>query len=545
MGDGRSKDALRRYPALAYLIGAGLLALLLPSALTLPNSGPPTLAEYAPVTGQSDAASGDVSAFGQTSSGGVGAAAGRGGAGTVDAEQIFDSGGRFVRKAGTKRCVGQPPRQTEDPLSPPCIAFYEGDNSGATYRGVTRDEVNVVLQLENSNGDNSLTDCSQPPNSDDGPRALACKSYMRFFNERYQTYGRTVRLYDFNGTTWRDDDRLKQFAYGAVSLDVGSAKSKVMSVGHAGGSRSRYSQYAPYLTSFQADDEDKLRTLETYVCDKLANRPARFSGNVADQNKTRKFGLIATNSIARYSDQFKSDLKKMCGVTISIDSYDYKDATAPSRMQADGVTTVLIGVADTGHATITSAAAQSGWFPEWVIMGWSVKAFDTNTYGRLGHPAEWRNSFGVTFDHRRDAVIDQPWHRAYREGCPDCPEIRFGTQSTFIPFAYDVVQMIFYGIQASGPKLTPDNFDKGLHSIDQNRSSDPYRPAAYFAPGNWSFVKDATEIRWDPSGRPPGSGTAGCYRLPGGGVRYRAGEWPTGDSSLDVSGPCQGDAIPE
>lgn len=47
------------------------------------------------------------------------------------------------------RCVGDPPRQTADPLSPPCIPFWEGDNHCQTYGiGVDCDEVRIVVYLE-------------------------------------------------------------------------------------------------------------------------------------------------------------------------------------------------------------------------------------------------------------------------------------------------------------------------------------------------------------------------------------------------------------
>lgn len=107
---------------------------------------------------------------------------------------------------------------------------------------------------------------------------------------------------------------------------------------------------------------------------------------------------------------------------------------------------------------------------------------------------------------------------------------------------YDNLRMLFWGIQAAGPRLTVQNVDKGLHAIPPRGSPDPYKPAVYFAPGNYTFVKDATAIWWDPAGRAPGDGV-GCWRLSQGGARRRAGEWPVGDGDLFdlASSPCQGD----
>lgn len=178
----------RRYPALVYLVGAGLLGLLLPSALRIPQSGPSTLAEYAPVTGEGEGES-DISELGAGSSGGVGF--GRAG-GRTDPSDITDSDRGLVRKAGDKRCVGKPARQTEDPLSPPCIAVYEGDNGGATAKGVTRDEVKVIIETEETTVDQqagAFIDCAEAPRSDEPPRDLVCKAWQKYFNDRFQTYG--------------------------------------------------------------------------------------------------------------------------------------------------------------------------------------------------------------------------------------------------------------------------------------------------------------------------------------------------------------------
>lgn len=137
----------RDYPPLA---AAGLVMLLLlavlPSALNLPQSNPAETLEYAPVPpeddNRSDPPTGNLSSLGLASSAGPGSdatATGFDGLGTPE--------GRPVKAPSTKRCVGEPPRQTEDPMSPPCVAFFRGENGGTTYSGVTAEEVRVVVYL--------------------------------------------------------------------------------------------------------------------------------------------------------------------------------------------------------------------------------------------------------------------------------------------------------------------------------------------------------------------------------------------------------------
>src|SRR5438270_4484283 len=45
----------------------------------------------------------------------------------------------------TRPCVGDPPRQIEDPQAPPCVNYWKGDNGGATSYGVTRDEIRIAV----------------------------------------------------------------------------------------------------------------------------------------------------------------------------------------------------------------------------------------------------------------------------------------------------------------------------------------------------------------------------------------------------------------
>ena len=238
-GAGRSKRgaAARRYPALVWLLGAVALALLLPSGLTLPNRGPSTLAEYAPVPGQGKGTS-PVANLGEAGSGDLGGAPAAGApANTSTTTTPGPSAlapGRVIRKGGTKRCVGDPARQTEDPLSPPCVAFFDGDNGGATAKGVTADEVTVVMHGEDRTTD-QIVDCSAPPASSDSGTDSLCRGFTRFFNERYQTYGRHVRVYDTHSVANADiEDKLRPFA----SLISGSATTQTIGITSNGQLRS-------------------------------------------------------------------------------------------------------------------------------------------------------------------------------------------------------------------------------------------------------------------------------------------------------------------
>jgi hypothetical protein len=546
------RAALRRYPALGYLAATGALALLLPSGLTVPNSGPPTLAEYAPVPGQGEGQS-DTGELGLPTTGGLGAG-GRGEGGVGGPPGAPPAGapdqGELIRKPGSKRCVGNPPRQTEDPLSPPCIAHFEGDNFGSTWTGVTRDEVVVVAEISSVDQSKEVVDCAEPIQEDDLAQDRLCKAYMRFFNDRYQTYGRTVHLYSSHSASPTDViERYRPFALMQTSTPSRGKERRVLGVGYTSRARKDYQAEAPYQISFRPDVDDLAAIEASYACLKLEGRPARYAGDTAYHSTPRKFGFWTPfPELGELDKAFIAALKDTCGIDVSqTTGMDYKDQTVAARMKAAGVTTVFV-TGQSAIVNITTQATQATWFPEWVVHTSSIGLRDisSNFFARTADPLQWRNAVGMNFDLRRPRLDNQSWYRAYKEGCPDCPEISFATERGAVTDAatsYDALSMLFYGIQAAGPRLTPVNIDRGLHAIPPRASTDPFRPAAYFAPGNYTFLKDAMGMWWDPTGTPPGSSERGCWRLAHDGRRFRRGEWLRGDGDLKEPGACQGDVF--
>ena len=554
-GAERRANALRRYPALVWLVAAGLLALLLPSGLTLPQSGPSTLAEYAPVPGAGEGSS-DVGELASTQSQGIGSGGrGEGGGARGGDEGVAEdrTNGKLVRKAGTKRCVGNPPRQTEDPSSPPCVAFFDGDNFGATSPGVTRDTIDVTVVMTDyspalDERPGEVIDCSDPVTPDDPLPDAMCKGYTRFFNDRYQTYNRRVRLWSAHSGVSPADLREKYAPFAHVQRGGTGSMSQngVLSVGYIGQPRATYHQWAPLMVTYRSDQETQRALFSTYVCDRLVGRPARYAGDPTMRADERKFGLLYSDKTN--AERVKAGVKETCGLIFDAESGDYDKPTGIAQLRTEGVTTVVVVVGNTGHVTASNYATQQGWFPEWVITpGSDLNGIDVNFFGRQAAPTQWGNAFGITHDIRRAELEAQPWYRAYKEGCggESCPEpsMSNGTSVLFAPSLYEAFAMLFYGIQSAGPRLTPENIDRGLHAIPARASDDPFRPAAYFEPGNYSFVKDGMAIWWDPTGQVPGSSTSGCYRLPEEGRRHRPGEWPDGDDLVKGAGPCQGDTF--
>jgi hypothetical protein len=161
------------------------------------------------------------------------------------------------------------------------------------------------------------------------------------------------------------------------------------------------------------------------------------------------------------------------------------------------------------------------------------------TYRGLFPATQSINAFATTSSRRlAERIEDQDAYQASKAACATC-----GVTTTIV---YDEVLLFFWGIQAAGPNLTMHNVDRGLHAIPQRPSPNPWTPSAYFAPSNWSFIKDMMLARWDPAGVLPGQ-APGCWRLVEQGRRYRPQDWATspGDEGFDQfdAWPCHGETL--
>lgn len=570
-----------------------VLLAAMPSALHLPQTNPSQTLEYAPVPPEDDQVNpptGNFSSLGLGSSSGIGAQGGDGGRG-LDAAGAVPAG-RSVKAPSTKRCVGNPPRQTEDPLSPPCVAVFTGDNGGATYQGVTRDEVRVLFYFEGTGGQlgssrgqeapcfGKYHDLAQPPEEDEHVFVRAIRPYQRFFNERYQTYGRFVHFFAYcrtsNGATaeQRRADaaenyaRIKPFAvvnYGTFGntkayTDVMLSKDVLVFTG-AQNARfvccdgvEAFAQYPGLRWGTAASTEEYAEIFSSLVCAQVVGRPVSFGGN-ANQGQPRVLGMINNDrsnhrpygTLARLVRQQVED----CGGEFA---YEARSAPPPegacspdaataemAEMQGRGITTIIWPVGnDTGGDDgcshyFQSAGVSLRYLPEVVVAG--NGGSETVLSGQLSQQEFARNQMMMTAYPRGDDLGKMPCAYAAREAEPEIPARdleNFGCEF------YGAIRLLFTGIQVAGPRLDPASMDKGYHAIPDKPTRDPYTEACFFDSGDYTCVKDAQLEHWDPSGQTPGTSGGGCWRMVEGGKRYLAGTWPERDIAALVrpDNPC-------
>ncbi|HEX9890009.1 MAG TPA: hypothetical protein VGA69_11060 [Nitriliruptorales bacterium] len=568
----------RRYPPLAGALCAALIAVfVLPSALNVPQSNPTQTLEFAPIPPADDEPpppdSGNVDRLGLGSSATVpGEALGGRGPVLAPPPPIPDGAGQ---RPVTKRCVGDPPRQTEDPLAPPCVAHFEGDNGGATYAGVDAEEVAVLFYVKTNPCSNvtsrgnecpppgELFDLAQPAEDDDHVDVRALRVFQRYFNERFQTYGRFVHFYVYferNADSRSPEGRRADAAhlleevgpfavhnYSAAFQDDFLDATVSRGVINFGSQEARpaafYTRYPRLVWSYLPSVDQQAALFAEFVCTKVVGHPVSFSGN-GDHGEPRRLGLLSSGderkpSFAAFAEVARSGIEDCGGEFVSDASYpvaaksvdqnaaaqNQQAATANmAQFQRDGVTTI---VWPQGYEMYHSRAAERiGYLPEWVLAGdlqheghattglQSQSAFDEKAWVVAATPVPQPPES----DHCRGAL---------REASPTMEPLDRDYICQFRTY-YEDLRLTFTAIQVAGPQLTPASIDVGLHAIPAHRSSSPSIPACFFEVDDYTCVKDANASWWDADAQRSPTAT-GCWRLARGGFRFIHGTWPAGD----------------
>jgi hypothetical protein len=600
-GARRNSDAIRKYPPLlAILVAMAIVLAVLPSALNLPQSNPTQTLEYAPVP--PDDQNDDTPPDGNFASLGLGSSSGQTGPGAqggdgpggLEATEPPPSGNTDYEF----RCAGSnPTRQTEDPLAPPCVPFFEGDNGGATYQGVTGSEITLLIYMDG--GINYINSSDPTParrvspeekyydlnidyptdDPDHPPHFIvdALKSWSKYFNLRFQRYNRKVHFHLYfsntDGGVTSDERRadaadnynkLKPFAVLSDATEgfedeylKAMARKGVLNFGSFGLRPATFFQSFPkliwsYLPSIEQQTESYVR----YICTRVSypNAVSTMAGPELN-GRPRTFGMIYTSDpkqqgLRTAAAIVKKRVQEECGATIdgeavmpqcclaqdNGESPDYASQQMATFKQK-GITTILWTGGINGN--YGKAATGIGYYPEYVIMGDGLLDAYYPVILSQNSAAFDRHAVVVTPQVLLPAEEQHRCWQAFREvdnRLPD-PDLRYTCD-----YYYNLFQF-FTGVQVAGPRLGPTSMDKGFHEIPQHPSGSPFVPACFYLPGDYTCVKDTQAMAWSASDRPPGSNQAGCWRVIESGKRYLAKDWTQQDMLTNAyrpEDPCNG-----
>jgi hypothetical protein len=296
------------------------------------------------------------------------------------------------------------------------------------------------------------------------------------------------------------------------------------------------------------------RQFSTFICREVARRPVSFSGDPTVMGAPRKYGLLYadTPNHASYRDfaMLVEQQVKTCGVDIAVrrtythvgyavenEAYDVA-AQNIAAFRSQDVTTIIWAK---GYETLhTKAAASIQYRPEWIAAGdGALEGYSSSGYQ---DQSVWQNAWVVSNVTLEPAYLQSRCGYALREADPAMPPIEVYDGCSLRSY-YNDFRQLFTGIQVAGPRLGPSSIDRGFRAIPEISSNDPSVPACFYEPGDYTCVKDAVAMWWDPVATAPGGTTNGCYRAPEKGRRFLTGQWPDTDVAArknTADDPCNG-----
>jgi hypothetical protein len=526
------------------------MVLIATLAITAAQSPPPAIAELAPQAVQQikDAPQEQSSALGSAEGGGAGDETIGTSTTTSLPAGVAPSTTTTVppiERARVRRCVGDPPRQTEDPQSPPCVPYFEGDNGGATYKGVTRDTITIAI-----------------PNN----RVRMIAALEAYFNKRYEFYGRRLKLVQGGGgencterkaSAVQVDEQLK--AFGALSATNGNAgpcfqaemarRKLISAVETVTFAEADLANLNPYLWQYAMTWDKLLTGVGEMYCARLAGENAVRSSDPLIQRKPRKLGAIVQN-VLRDTDLPMEPLERAlakCGETVLVERISTNDdvglvsperaQAAMLRMKTNDVTTVInFGILFVSQ-NMSSAADAQQYYPEWIFT--SYGGFDAN----LGIKAFWPQAsqrlsiFGVTINPLQRPWAQEPGFWAFQEVDPAIDPIADVSEVQDFVSQYRALLVVASGIQLAGPNLTPETFGAALQRTRfPYPADDPTRSGDVGFANDHSMTQGFTEFWWSEAGRSPvgyvSDGSTGAICYIDGGARRQLGQWPKGPGSF-------------
>jgi hypothetical protein len=409
---------------------------------------------------------------------------------------------------------------------------------------------------------NQCFDLGRPEASNEDVTLRVERRLQQYFNTRYQTYNRRVRIIACWGQSpptpeSRRADATQHYTsyhpyafvsllsangepYGPAYEDVLLRKGVMQFSAVPFLPAAQFKKNAPLVWDYAPSVEQLAAKYASYICTKVVNRPVSFSGN-NDIGKPRVLGLLHVQDPGYPGlDLMGTVVKKQvqaCGgqikaeavyngpycVCLHQDDPNYAVKNMAAFQQA-GVTTILWPGG--WEEKQTKSAAQLRYYPEWVMAG--DGEIDGYGVAQLQDKDAWAHAVLVS-DTPRYAKYAQSdkCYLAVTEVDPSFPE-QDARYVCPLGKPYEALRQLFTGIQLAGPRLTPQKVEEGFRAIPPKPSDDPGTPSCFYDAGDFTCVKDAQAEWWD-SNTTANNGRPGCWKMAEGGKRYLAGKWPSGD----------------
>ncbi|MCH2443416.1 MAG: hypothetical protein MK191_06755, partial [Acidimicrobiales bacterium] len=447
----------------------------------------------------------------------------------------------------------------------PCMAPFEGDNGGATDRGVTADSIKIVYWIVQSS-DPVVTYITDAIVNDDTEADVedTMRKLLPYYEAYYETYGRSVDLTVMvaSGLVWDHISARADAVKIAEEIDPfmvwggpwlsNAFDEELMARGIAcfacGPSQTPdyYEEHHPYGWSIGKSGPQLNLLVAEYIGKRLAGRNAIHAGDESFHDQERVFGRIwieASEASVKSNTQFEENLAEYgvevaASVSYALDPATIQESAANTiaKMKAAGVTSVIFNGDAVAPREFTREATAQGFYPEWILTG-SVLV-DTNVFARTYDQEQWAHAFGVSNGAARTSRESGGSNFVYEwwNGEPPAANDTIGVMDPFPATFYSF-------LAAAGPDLTVENFARAMLAAEPTARAITQPSLSWGTEGRWPEdmepdhfgVDDITEVWWNPSqvGRDELDREGpGMYMFVDGGVRYLWGEQPDTDPKV-------------
>lgn len=461
-----------------------------------------------------------------------------------------------VPAGDTSHCTPDGRQQGVTSFSAPCVPVFAGDNGGSTYAGTDGKTIRAVL-VRNTFGpvvDGALSagGLSASPEEEES----TMQDFAKFFNKRYENYGRTVEWSFYLSECDMSTDvecartqarkireRFDPFII-ATSLTVLPAyhdelsKLGIVNVGGWHQPASFHQRLRPFHYDWMPDGSRIAVSVGDYWCKKMAGQNAEHAGDPTLQIKKRTLAVVSADAeeAQTVAGEVIGYMTKNCPTT-KITNYKYsagfdKAGEEFNNMVVDmkriGITTVVCLCDPIRPIFLTQAADTGTFFPEHFVSG--MGAADHDYFGRLYTQTQWVNAFGPGIQPANTDASKQDDAKAYAD-----VGAQYRCFACLANFMW--MHMTHIMIQSAGPNLNPLTVEKGTLGLPPiggfARTGNPLVVLTRFGPGEYTAIADSMETYWDPQARSKIDGKPGAYVCVQPDCRrYEIGQRPAGRAKV-------------
>ena len=445
----------------------------------------------------------------------------------------------------------------------PCVKPWakNSNNGGATYPGVTKDSIKVVIRKPTD----QVINTGQSPIKDRATGqfatvADAVRDTVPIFEKTYQQWGRKldIQIVEASGTdeTANRADAVSVAAmkpFAVIDL-VGDevflstiAKDKILALGGAAPNKLAIAE-DPYRWPLTIDNSANALLGADLITKYLAGKPAQYAGDASLQTKKRVFGSVRSDAVTAsdfgpaFAELQKHGVKLAEDLTYTppLDSSQMStvaDETAPTliaKLKDAGVTTVLALPEDYQMTTaLTNAATKDDYHPEWMVLGTGYA--DIGALARTFDQDQWKHAFGV-------AGLYMPV-KGLTAGPSDVAfQWYWGPNAgAYSQAVMTDLELLYAGIHMAGPNLTAQTYRDGMFSRPPvggaaegqvTTTGRFYGKAAKLPYNEYLTGGDVALVWWDPDTVGPSvavnlADSKGVYQYLDGGKRYINGQLPS------------------